>query len=1123
MRVSGIVCLALSIPAVVGGATFGTVVPVTGSVSDLVLDEARNRLYLVNTTTDEVLVYSTLQRRFLDPIRVEDQPLAAALSRSGRFLYVTCHLGNSLNVIDLEQLAVTNRIGLPARPEGVAVGYDERVLISTVGTGQGNLFNVLLIYDPNATSGAQAITPVPVSPPPGANPLTPQQSLGRGGLTNRSFLAASEDGLWIAGSNLPNANSQVVFLYEAASGTVLRSRRVSGVSPVLSMSPTGDRFLAGLTLFDASDLTVMAQQNAANAPYPLPNGANFNTQQNQGGSVFSPDGSQLYTAFNFAPVTNPATRANVSQLMINDPGNLLISTALQMPESIAGKMIISSDGRVVYALSESGFVVIPVGTMRQNPVATFDNNTVLLTNDQCGVFEDTRSQTLAVRNLGTGRFTAQLSLLQAQANVNQAGRARRRRRPRRRSSGWFADHHIAPPGAGGGAGGGGGAGNARAVQITGTAPIVRATANAQGASLQFTYNGRNLGIGTVSPFHQYVVQSNEAINIPPTVRVFQNNRNSDSQADIMPIATGLSAAEGLVDMVQDTTRRRIYIANSGLNRVEVFDERTHTMLAPIKVGQLPRSLALTPDGSTLYVANSGSESISVIDTAKLEVVGRIRFPATPFNATVVPVRPTNIAYGQRGLLVIMNDGTMWRVIGNEASPRRFNTQVIPANNQGVQILPAPRTMAASPNGEVILVVAGNGFVYLYDATQDDFVQSRQVVSNPIRGYYGPVSVGPRGQYFLVNGLVLNQALTPVANAGQLPTGNTAGGATNDRPVASVAAIGLTSFARFTPSFINNANQLLTERTPPTIEIVNATTFRPTTIASAVERTVSNPTGNQRANVDGRTMVVDTVDNMAYALTASGLSMVPLAAPSPATRPSINPGGLVDIANYQPRVAPGGLFSIFGANLAESESASSTPLPKRMGGVCVTVENEPIPLVMTSPGQINALIPIRYPAGRFQVVVRNIGGKTASAQRPLDVQKYAPAVLADPTTQRAYVFHADGSPVTPDNPAKRDRPIVMYAIGLGATKGPAIGDGEATPSGEASLTDRVQVYFGDPTYNGSEIIVDWSGLVPGYVGLYQLNLRVPGNHLRGDALPITLKMGNITSASDGPVVPSVAVD
>ncbi|MBK7931668.1 MAG: YncE family protein [Bryobacterales bacterium] len=221
-------------------------------------------------------------------------------------------------------------------------------------------------------------------------------------------------------------------------------------------------------------------------------------------------------------------------------------------------------------------------------------------------------------------------------------------------------------------------------------------------------------------------------------------------------------------MVQDINRQRIYIANSGLNRVEVFDMRAQRLLAPIKVGQLPRSLALSPDGLTLYVANSGGESISIIDLDALNVIGAVRFPALPFNTNVALVTPRLITSTQRGPLAMMSNGTLSRIVGQDALPQRFNTAVRPPNNQGVQVPTSPSTMASSPNGETAIVLAGNGFAYLYDALLDDFVQSRQVVTAPITGYYGPIAVGPRGQYFLVNGLVLNQALTPTGNAGTVP-------------------------------------------------------------------------------------------------------------------------------------------------------------------------------------------------------------------------------------------------------------------------------------------------------------------------------------------------------------------
>jgi uncharacterized protein (TIGR03437 family) len=68
-----------------------------------------------------------------------------------------------------------------------------------------------------------------------------------------------------------------------------------------------------------------------------------------------------------------------------------------------------------------------------------------------------------------------------------------------------------------------------------------------------------------------------------------------------------------------------------------------------------------------------------------------------------------------------------------------------------------------------------------------------------------------------------------------------------------------------------------------------------------------------------------------------------------------------------------------------------------------------------------------------------------------------------------------------------------------------------------------VYFGNPLIREAEIIVEWSGLVPGQIGVYQVNLRVPGAHIKGSEVPVTLKIGGVSSPSTGSVVPKVAVD
>src|SRR4051812_5832616 len=120
------VCCCLTIHA----ATFGRVVPLVGGASDLVLDEARQRVYLTAPSTNLLQIYS-LQRQNFQTLATDQTPLAAAISRNGKFLYVACYNGTVIDVIDLDALAITSRINLPARPEAVAVAANGRVLIST--------------------------------------------------------------------------------------------------------------------------------------------------------------------------------------------------------------------------------------------------------------------------------------------------------------------------------------------------------------------------------------------------------------------------------------------------------------------------------------------------------------------------------------------------------------------------------------------------------------------------------------------------------------------------------------------------------------------------------------------------------------------------------------------------------------------------------------------------------------------------------------------------------------------------------------------------------------------------------------------------------------------------------
>src|SRR5664280_770712 len=90
-------------------ATFGTVVPHAQPLADLVIDEARKRLYVLNTLANppSVEVYATTNltgtSKPLNSIKTDATPLSLAVSRETppHDLYVACYDGATLDIIDL--------------------------------------------------------------------------------------------------------------------------------------------------------------------------------------------------------------------------------------------------------------------------------------------------------------------------------------------------------------------------------------------------------------------------------------------------------------------------------------------------------------------------------------------------------------------------------------------------------------------------------------------------------------------------------------------------------------------------------------------------------------------------------------------------------------------------------------------------------------------------------------------------------------------------------------------------------------------------------------------------------------------------------------------------------------
>jgi YVTN family beta-propeller protein len=918
-------------------ATFGTVIALGGTPSDVVMDESRQQLYLVNSAKNRVDIFNMTTNTLVQSIGVGVAPLAAALSMDNAYLYVTNSKSSTLSVISLAGLGgpvVTQTVTLPAVPEGVAVGADGRALIGTQGT------NSLLIYDQTQVAGAQ-LTAVSTPPPPSTPSPLPTTTTTRPQTTFNGKLIRTPDGLFIVGLTNPGNNgaNTYLFVYEVASGTVLRSRQVAGQSTVLSISPDGSRFMAGYTLYDTATLNVVAQQNNANAPFTFAN--TFSAAQNVGGSVFSPDGTLIYSAFNIAAfVANPPPAPISSTLLINDARNLGIQMGIRMPESIVSKVLITSDGAKAWSLSASGMIYLPLSTLYNYPIIQPASTQVFLAQDPCNRGIPTGK--IIIANAGKGKLT--FSVMSTHSSLAMQ-----------------AASGLAPS------------------TLTFTMDPGRTGVNRQ--------SGTNLTTGgeTISgtPI-DIVLSSNEAINIPSNIRVYMNKRDADQGGVVYPVPMApnnspASAAnpsftggnEGLQDIIFDPQRNLVYISNAGYNRIEVFDAINKAFLNPITVGQLPHQMALSTDNNTLYVGNTGGELISIVDLSQNPPVqtGYVTYPAIPRQAggtNAALINPRSLAYGLFGLEFIMSNGGQWKLTSaNTATVRPADN--VTATTAGSSLFTAPTTMVGSSDGSTILTLSGNGNAYLYNALTDSYVSAVQLFSTQT-GFYGPIAAQSSAAYLLAGGEVTNSSLTVVAGS--------AAASTTQRNVAALAAYDSNNYLSYTTSFRTSITATSTDEVRPTLLFNNIPTSSTNLVAVAAEQPRYTFFGTTRTNVPARTMAVDPSGN-AYLITLSGLTVIPLnlnGIPTPtiaATR------GVVNATDGTTTFKPGSFVTVTGSGLASSATPISLPAPTVLGGSCVTFNDVSLPLLQTSDGKIQAQIPANIVTGSNVVVVRSLANGTYS--------------------------------------------------------------------------------------------------------------------------------------------------
>ncbi|HWP85041.1 MAG TPA: hypothetical protein VNN17_07620, partial [Terriglobia bacterium] len=220
-------------------------------------------------------------------------------------------------------------------------------------------------------------------------------------------------------------------------------------------------------------------------------------------------------------------------------------------------------------------------------------------------------------------------------------------------------------------------------------------------------------------------------------------------------------------------------------------------------------------------------------------------------------------------------------------------------------------------------------------------------------------------------------------------------------------------------------------------------------------------------------------------------------------------GVVNNASFAPApapLAPGSIAAVFGSNLNDGSIITSSTigpdgkLVTTLGGSSATVNSIPAPIFYSTPGQIGIQIPFELANLSFGTLRVTVAGETSEPVN-IPISNFAPGIFTvnQQGTGLAAALHEDGvTPVTGGNPAHLNEVIVFFGTGLGVAS-PPLATGERSGGNPTSTPATA-------TVGGVAAIVEFSGTAPGFVGLNQINVRIPAGIATGPAVPVVFNIG-----------------
>jgi uncharacterized protein (TIGR03437 family) len=212
------------------------------------------------------------------------------------------------------------------------------------------------------------------------------------------------------------------------------------------------------------------------------------------------------------------------------------------------------------------------------------------------------------------------------------------------------------------------------------------------------------------------------------------------------------------------------------------------------------------------------------------------------------------------------------------------------------------------------------------------------------------------------------------------------------------------------------------------------------------------------------------------------------------------------------VSPGMAISIFGSNLGP-QSTASFALPSTggtiattLGGTQVLIDGIPVPVLYSSPGQVNALVPFELTNATTALQVEYNNSTSVGMTLPVVAAEPGIFTLDGTGKGQGSILNQDYSINSSAIPAAAGSAIMIFGTGGGVTT-PASIDGALSP---LPPPFGALVLPTTATVNGQPATVLYSGPAPNLIsGVFQINVTIPSGTPSGD-IPLVVSVGGFLS-------------